>query len=340
MATGEEIGKDYPTLMPALTDDANIQEAFTMYHYGLTSYTGVETIPPDSVEGHFTAVDDRITSLEGRPVAGGIVSDSEPTQVGTPPQAVPEGYIWVDGDAISSFDADWPSVIYSPTDPSASLTNQDFGTIWVDQDGSASATPSYKPAYIWNGTTWDLLGNQPTVDLFNDYALLSPAASANQTIINTALTSPVLNTATINDSTFTNGLVSNSNLVSPTEKITVSASAATGTININVVDQTILYYTSDATANWTLNVRADASNSLNSFISVGESVTLSFLNTNGATAYYPSAFQVDGSAITPKWSGGSAPTGGNANSIDAYSYTIIKTADATFTVLAGAVQFA
>jgi hypothetical protein len=67
-----------------------------------------------------------------------------------------------------------------------------------------------------------------------------------------------------------------------------------------------------------------------------------FLNTNGATAYYPTAFQVDTVAVTPKWSGGTAPSAGNASAIDAYSFTIIKTAATpTYTVLAGgAVKFA
>ena len=134
MATGEEIGKDYKTLMPALTDDANIQEAFTMYHYGLTSYTGIEVIPEDSIEGHFEAVNDRVTLLEGRPVAGGIVSPTEPTTTGTPPQPIPEGYIWVDSDSISDFSTAWPTVIYSPTDPSASLTLADVGTLWIDEN--------------------------------------------------------------------------------------------------------------------------------------------------------------------------------------------------------------
>lgn len=134
MATGEEIGKDYPTLMPALTDDANIQEAFTMYHYGLTSYTGIETIPEDSIEGHLGAVNERVTLLEGRPVAGGIVSPTEPTQTGTPPQAIPEGYVWVDSDSTSDFSTAFPTVIYSPTDPSASLTMADIGTLWIDED--------------------------------------------------------------------------------------------------------------------------------------------------------------------------------------------------------------
>jgi hypothetical protein len=71
-----------------------------------------------------------------------------------------------------------------------------------------------------------------------------------------------------------------------------------------------------------------------------ESMTVAILMQQGSTAYYLNAYQVDGSSVTPKWSGGSAPTGGNASSIDAYSFTIIKTADATFTVLASVTQFA
>jgi hypothetical protein len=69
-------------------------------------------------------------------------------------------------------------------------------------------------------------------------------------------------------------------------------------------------------------------------------MTVAFLVTNGATAYYNSAVQVDGSSVTPKWQGGTAPTAGNASSVDVYSYTVIKTADATFTALASQTQFA
>lgn len=188
---------------------------------------------------------------------------------------------------------------------------------------------AYKPAYIWNGTGWDQIGNQAVASL-DDYALLNPSASANQTITNTTLTAPEINGGTA-DSVY---------LISPSEKMTVSASAATGTVNFDVVTQAILYYTSNASANWTLNFRGDGSTTLNSIMNTGESVTASFLATQGSTAYYPSAFQVDGSSVTPKWSGGSAPTGGNSNSVDAYSFTIVKTADATFTVFGGAVQFA
>ena len=79
---------------------------------------------------------------------------------------------------------------------------------------------------------------------------------------------------------------------------------------------------------------------LNSILSAGQSVTCSLLVTNGGTAYYPSTIQIDGSSVTPKWQTGSAPTGGNANSVDLYTFAIVKTANLTYTVLASQVKFA
>ena len=129
-------------------------------------------------------------------------------------------------------------------------------------------------------------------------------------------------------------------LKAPLELWTISATAATGTVNVDLKLSGAHYFTADATANWTYNFRGDASTSLDSVLAVGESVTVVHAVTNGATAYYPTAFQVDGSAVTPKWSGGSAPSSGNASSVDAYLFTVVKTASATFTVLAQQVQFA
>lgn len=124
------------------------------------------------------------------------------------------------------------------------------------------------------------------------------------------------------------------------EVATVSATAATGTINYDITTQSVLYYTSNASANWTVNFRASTGTSLNTALAVGQSVTAAFLVTNGGTAYYNSAVQVDGSSVTPKWQGGTAPSAGNASSIDVYTYTIIKTASATFTILASQTKFA
>ena len=127
---------------------------------------------------------------------------------------------------------------------------------------------------------------------------------------------------------------------SPLETITVSATAATGTVDVDVVTSGAKYYTSNASANWTFNFRGDGSTTLNSLMSNGQAITVAFLVTNGATAYKPTVFQVDGSAVTPKWNGGNAPSAGNANSIDSYTFTIIKTASATFTVLGAQSKFA
>lgn len=124
------------------------------------------------------------------------------------------------------------------------------------------------------------------------------------------------------------------------ELATVSATAATGTINYDVTTQSVLYYTSNASGNFTVNFRASSGTSLNTAMATGDSVTVAFLNTNGGTAYYNSAVQVDGSSVTPKWQGGSAPTSGNASSIDVYVYTIVKTGSATFTVAASQTKFA
>ena len=124
------------------------------------------------------------------------------------------------------------------------------------------------------------------------------------------------------------------------EKVTTEATAATGTINYDVLTQAVWNFTSDAAANWTLNIRGDGSNTLDNIMDTGESVTIAHIVKNGGTPYYNSAVQIDGSGVTPEWQGGSAPPSGNASSLDVYSYTIIKTGSATFTVLASQTQFA
>jgi len=127
--------------------------------------------------------------------------------------------------------------------------------------------------------------------------------------------------------------------INATETATISATAATGTINYDVTTQSVLYYTSNASANWTVNIRGNGTTSLNTLMSTNDSLTVVFLVTNGATAYYNNALTIDGNSVTPKYQGGTAPTSGNASSIDAYSYTIVKTGSAAFTVFAAQTQF-
>ena len=254
------------------------------------------------------------------------------------------------------------------------------------------------------------------------------SASVGGSAVNTSGTQSGVQTATFS-SQFSNALnISSSsklslNLPNIAETTTVSATSATGTINYDALTQSVLYYTSAATGDWTINVRGNSLTTLNSILGVGQSLTLAFLaqnqniaaqtvtisiatpavftisgtlpangtpilfTTTGAlptglsvgTTYYVinasgttynvsttvggsavatsgtqsgthtatysglfnNAFQIDGSSVTPKWQGGVTPTVGNNNSIDVYTYTIVKTAATpTYTVFASITQFA
>lgn len=122
------------------------------------------------------------------------------------------------------------------------------------------------------------------------------------------------------------------------EKVSIFSSSAAGTINFDSLNQAIVYYNIPATGNWLLNVRGNSSTTLNSLLAIGQSLTISTLVVNGPIAYYPTGFQVDGVNVAVKWLGRTAPTAGNANTVDSYSYTIIKTANATYTVFASAAE--
>ena len=121
---------------------------------------------------------------------------------------------------------------------------------------------------------------------------------------------------------------------------TIAATAATGVIDYDVTTQSVLFYTTDASGNWTVNFRGSVGTSLDTVMATGESISATFLVTQGATAYYNSAVTIDGSSVTPKWQGGTAPTSGNASSVDCYTYVIQKTGAATYVVLASQTQFA
>lgn len=134
--------------------------------------------------------------------------------------------------------------------------------------------------------------------------------------------------------------VDQSSLVSPKELTTISATAATGAIDIDVVTSSIDIRTSNAAANWTINIRGNATTTLNSLMSTGQQISVVFESPQSGTAYYPTALTVDGASVTPKWLGGIAPSSGNINSTDVYVYTIRKTGAATFTALASQNKFA
>ena len=125
-----------------------------------------------------------------------------------------------------------------------------------------------------------------------------------------------------------------------TEGVSLNATPLTGTVTLDLIANNVYFYTANATGNFTFNFQANSSTSLNTFLSVGESITVAILTTQGSTAHYNTEIKIDnGSPITPKWYGEVIPTSGNINGIDVYTYVIIKTASATFTVIASQSQY-
>jgi hypothetical protein len=137
-----------------------------------------------------------------------------------------------------------------------------------------------------------------------------------------------------------NGTIGITGMPTIIENATTSAIAATGTINYDVLTQTVLYYTTNASANWTVNIRGNSGTTLNSIFNTGQSLSVVFMVTQGSTAYYNNVLQIDGTTVTPKWQGGIAPTFGNTSGVDVYNYSIIKTGSATYNVLASQSRYA
>jgi hypothetical protein len=114
-----------------------------------------------------------------------------------------------------------------------------------------------------------------------------------------------------------------------------------GNTTFDVLEGAVKYHTANVANNWTLNVRGNSTVMLDSVMSTGNTLSLSYIASQNATnTFYQTNMEIDGNAVTPKWQGNSAPTAGNADSLDVYSFTIIKTAANTYTVLGSQTQFA
>jgi len=191
--------------------------------------------------------------------------------------------------------------------------------------------PNVSKMYLVNNTSSYQIG----VQAFGGSTYICPAGTISTVYCDGAgaVSGGSVNTATFN--TFLNPLITGIR-----ETTTISATAATGTINFDTLTQAVLYYTTNATGNWVINFRGNSGTTLNSLMSTGQSFTVTFIATQGSPAYYNTGVYVDGTLVSPKWQGGLAPSYGNAYSADTYTYAIIKTGSGAFTVLASLTKFA
>ena len=264
-----------------------------------------------------------------------------------------------------------PGVARSIIAPSHSkvyvVVNQSSKSVTIKGAATTGTTilSGYASVVVWNGsdfveiTVTDALyalsalalagGSAGTIPYQSAAGLTSylAAGTSGQFLLSQGTSAPLWQTLAELATTYTakqtfNGSSSTlaTKLINASEAVTVSATAATGTINYDVTTQSVLYYTTAASANWTMNFRASSGTTLNAALGVCESITVVFMATNGATAYYNNAITIDGTSVTPKYQGGVAWSYGTASGIDAYTYTIIKTASATYTVLASQIRFA
>jgi hypothetical protein len=135
-------------------------------------------------------------------------------------------------------------------------------------------------------------------------------------------------------------MTSYSSVKSLFETASVVAAAPTATVNLDMINQAVYYYTSSATNNTTINIRGSAAVALNNIVTIGQSASVTFMMTIGATGYYPNVIQIDGVTQTVKWALGLAPSSGNPNGIDIYSFSCLKTANSTWTVFGSQTRYA
>lgn len=306
----------------------------------LANFAGSTSIP-----NGFIWVDADAATTSSVLGATAVFTDNAPTSNLT------AGVIWVDKDATTSTVGNPfipQAIIAAKGDLLAGSANDTVVVLTVGSNGQYLKADSSTTS----GLAWSDPGDLTAVSAGTGITVTNGAGPIPSVAVDTTLVATTSNTMTLSNKTLTSPIISGGTsttttvaypiLISPEERLTVTATTSTGTINFNLDTAGTLYHTANAAANHTLNFRFSANTSLSSALATNDSITAVFMNTNGATAYYPNVITVDGatSGVSIKYQGGTAYTAGNASSIDAYVFNIIKTAATSYTVLAAQTKFA
>ena len=149
----ENIGNLVPTKIPALIDDANIQDALKAYHYGSYDFDTAESNAANllnpSIAYTITNLQTQITTKAALEVAARDISRATTT---APTAAaftafsntIPDGYVWLDKDSSAGVGYYAATSVYTTTAPSTNLAN---GLIWIKKGSSPLEM------YVYNGDT-------------------------------------------------------------------------------------------------------------------------------------------------------------------------------------------
>jgi len=210
-----------------------------------------------------------------------------------------------------------------------------------DLDLANSSIRNVATANVENINATSLVVTTANATTINTTTLI--ATTANLTTVNsTTLIGTTANLTTTNTASFITSsavIAGITSLEEVLEKSNVTATAMGANVNFDVLDCAVVYYTANTTANSTLNIRGNTTVNLNSVMAANQTLTIAFAVTTNTTPHRVANLQIDGAAITPRWSGGSAPTA-TANSTEVYSFTVFKTGSAAYTVLGSKTSFA
>jgi hypothetical protein len=139
----------YNTKIPSLAENANIQDALRLYHYGTTTPPTIGNVIANSVAGHLKAMSSRVLFLENQSIGsvfGPIPNNGIPTGY-----QIPNGYIWVDQDSSAPvFNNSGVSALsvarYQNAQPTGEIAQ---GSVWVDKDSDPLTMYVYDSVVGW-----------------------------------------------------------------------------------------------------------------------------------------------------------------------------------------------